>query len=108
MIKIIQRPLALSLVERPQIHTERRGGNKAAPKVHVRTFTIAQITLNTAVREWEVQDSCDLQGLARRPVVAHAQFCPGDGHPVRARGAHFWGEMDHAAVVLYVLKLVLL
>lgn len=55
-------------------------------------------------------DSSGLQGLhlARRPVVAHAQFGPGDGHLVPTRGAHIWGEMDDAAVVLYVLKLVLL
>lgn len=61
-------------------------------------------------REWEVPDSSDLQGLylARRPVVAHAQFGPGDGHLVHTRGAHFWREMDDAAVVLYVLKFVLL
>ena len=44
--------------------------------------------------------------LARRPVVT--QLGPGDGHLVRAGGAHVRGEVDDAAVVLHVLKLVLL
>lgn len=61
-------------------------------------------------REWEAPDSSGLRGwcLARRPVVAQAQFGPGDGHLVPTRGAHVRGEMDDAAVVLYVLKFVLL
>lgn len=46
--------------------------------------------------------------LARRPVVAHAQFGPGDGHLVQTRGAHLRGEVDDAAVVLHILELVLL
>lgn len=75
--------------------------------------TVALITMDTAVkREWEVPDSCDLQSLsfllARRPVIAHAQLGPGDGHLVRAARAHFWREMDDAAVVLHILKFVLL
>lgn len=66
--------------------------------------------------EWEVPDSSDLRGwgggglgwafLARRPVVAHAQLGPGDGHLVHA--GHFRGEVDDAAVVLHILELVLL
>ena len=47
-----------------------------------------------------------LLSLARRPVVA--QLGPGDGHLVPAGGAHLWGEVDDAAVVLHVLELVLL
>lgn len=44
--------------------------------------------------------------LARRPVVAHAQFGPGDGHLVHTRRAHLRREVDD--VVLHVLKFVLL
>lgn len=46
--------------------------------------------------------------LALCPVVAHAQLGPGDGHLVCAGGAHFWREMDDAAVILHILKFVLL
>lgn len=46
--------------------------------------------------------------LARRPVIAHAQFGPGDGHPLPAGRTHLRREVDDAAVVLHVLKLVLL
>lgn len=64
-------------------------------------------------------DSSDLQGvggvvglegrgLARRPVVGQAQLGPGDGHLVHAGGAHLRREVDDAAVVLHILKLVLL
>lgn len=71
-------------------------------------------TNHSSKREWEVLDSSDLQGvwvwvfLARRPIVAHSQLGPGDGHLVHSRGAHFWIEMDDAAVVLHILKFVLL
>lgn len=44
--------------------------------------------------------------LARRPVVAHAQFGPGDGQLVHTRRAHLRREVDD--VVLHVLKFVLL
>lgn len=44
--------------------------------------------------------------LAGRPVVVQAQLGPGDGHLVR--GADVRREVDDAAVVLHVLKLVLL
>ncbi len=53
------------------------------------------------MRGWEVF-------LARRPVVAQAQLGPGDGHLVHTGGAHFWREMDNAAVVLHILEFVLL
>lgn len=46
--------------------------------------------------------------LARRPVVAQTQLGPGDGHLVRAGGAHVWGEVDDATVVLHILEFVLL
>lgn len=46
--------------------------------------------------------------LARRPVVAQAHLGPGDGHLVRAGGAHLRREVDDAAVALHILKFVLL
>lgn len=96
-----------------------KGGNKAAPKVCVCVRTVALITLDTAVREsGRCRTALICRGravcfflfffLARRPVVAHAQLGPGDGHLVHTGGAHFWGEMDDAAVVLHILKFVLL
>lgn len=55
-------------------------------------------------------DRLSLRGvfLARRPVVAHAQLGPGDGHLVPTGGAHFWREVDDPTVVLHILKFVLL
>lgn len=47
--------------------------------------------------------------LAWRPVTAHAQFGPGNGHLLRAgRRAYLWREVDDAAVALHILKLILL
>ena len=92
-------------------------GTRAAPKVR------HPIALDTEVREsgrcwtallcWGVGEGgvgagAVLLFLARRPVVAHAQLGPGDGHLVRAGGAHLRREVDDAAVVLHVLELVLL
>lgn len=61
-------------------------------------------------------DSSDLQSLrgvflfvcflAWRPVIAHAQFGPGDGQLFCTGGAHFWREVNDAAVVLHVVKFV--
>lgn len=62
-------------------------------------------------REWKVLACSDFSRflfLARRPVVAHAQFGPWDCHLVHARRAHFWREMDDATFVLHVLEFVLL
>lgn len=80
---------------------------------------VALITVKySSRREWEVPDSSGLREvvvcffafsflfLARRPVVAHAQFGPGDGHLVHTRRAHLRGEVDD--VVLHALKFVLL
>lgn len=87
------------------------GGNEAIQGVC--TCTVSLITSGTAVRQsgrWRAALICVVRVglLARRPVVAHAQLGPGDGHLVHAGGAHLWREVDDAAVVLHVLKLVLL
>lgn len=98
----------MSLAEYPQLHTESEEGGK---QVCVCGCSVALITLITAVREWKVPGCSDFSRfsfLARRPVVAHAQFGPGDYHLVHARGAHFWREMDDATFILHILEFVLL
>lgn len=89
-----------------------KGGNKAASKVCV----CALLHWSPRVQQWDrVGGAGQLwfaggwaEFLARRPVVAHAQLGPGDGHLVHTGGAHLWREMDDAAVVLHILKFVLL
>lgn len=101
----------LCLVERPQFH--RQKGGKTRRRRHPRCVcTVALITMETAVRE---SGRCRTALICRvsevflcllAPVVA--QLGPGDGHLVPTGGAHFWREVDDAAVVLHILKLVLL
>lgn len=88
-----------------------KGEDKAAPEVCVCVHCGTNHLEYSSKRGRKLLDSSDLQGLvflAWSPIVAHAQLGPGDGHLVHARGAHFWIEVDDAAVILHVLKFVLL
>lgn len=102
--KKTKRSLALSIVEYPQFycHTQREGWEQGgAQGVCVCVHCCTKHLGYSSERGWRVF-------LARRPVIAQTQLGSGDGHLVCTGGAHFWREVDDAAVVLHILEFVLL